>query len=98
MVFTPPFSNSTAFLALPLNICQQVYWFCILENLCFICSDSMDQQNRLEGWVEPLWCLDSSLDGHNTSGADSSFVENDCLHSEWESVEVFSGDGEDSNA
>ena len=97
MVLILPSSNSSAFLAMPLEIRQQVYRFCIPQNLRFICSSDMCHQNRPEGWVEPLWRLDRTWDGHDTSGADFFFEENDCPHYDWEGVGVFSTDGEDSN-
>lgn len=97
MVPTLPPSNSGAFLAMPLEIRQQVYRFCIPQNLCFICSSNMYHQNRPEGWIKPLWRLDRTWDGYDTSGAYFSFEENDCPHYDWESVGVSSTDGEDSN-
>ncbi|KAF1994259.1 hypothetical protein P154DRAFT_448000 [Amniculicola lignicola CBS 123094] len=83
-------SNSTAFLALPLEIRQQIYRFCIPENLCFICSGHMYHQNRPECWVEPRWRWDRTSDRYDAE-------ENDCLHYVWESVEVSSTDGENSD-
>jgi hypothetical protein len=90
-------SNSSAFLAMPLEIRQHVYRFCIPQNLCFTCSSDMSRQNRPKGWIEPLWRLDRTWDGHDTSGALFSFEENDYPHDDWESVEVSSTDGEDNN-
>jgi hypothetical protein len=97
MVPTVLSSNSGAFLAMPLEIRQRVYRFCIPENLCFTCSEDMCYQNRPEGWIEPLWRLDRTWDGYNTSRAHFSFKENDCPHSDWESVGVSSTDGEDND-
>ena len=89
MVPTLPSSNSSAFLAMPLEIRQQVYRFCIPENLCFICSGDMYHQNRPEGWWTGL--------GMGTTQVEPSFSfeENDCPHYDWESVGVSSTDGED---
>jgi hypothetical protein len=97
MVLILPSSISSAFLAMPLELRQQVYRFCIPQNLRFICSSDMRYQNRPEGWVEPLWRLDRTWDEYDTSRADFSFEENDCPHYDWEGVEVSSTGGEDSN-
>lgn len=97
MAPTLPSSNSSAFLAMPLEIRQQVYRFCIPQNLCFICSSDMHRQNRPEGWVEPLWRLDRTWDGYDTNEAYLSFEDNDCSYYDWGSVGVALTDGEDSN-
>ncbi len=97
MVPTLPSSNSSAFLAMPLEIRQQVYRFCIPQNLCFICSGDMYHQNRPEGWIEPRLRLDRTWDGYDASGAYFSFEENDCPRYDWESVGVSLTDGEDSD-
>ncbi|KAF1959902.1 hypothetical protein CC80DRAFT_489952 [Byssothecium circinans] len=90
MVPTLPSLNSSAFLGLPLEIRQQVYRFCIPQNLCFTCTGDMYHQNRPKGWFEPPWRLD-------TGGANVSLEENDYPEYDSESVEVSSIDGEDSD-
>ncbi|KAF2245284.1 hypothetical protein BU26DRAFT_66740 [Trematosphaeria pertusa] len=98
MVPTLSSSNSIAFLALPLELRQQIYRFCIPENLCFTCSGNMYRQNRHEGWVEPPWRWDRTWDRYDTSGANLFFDEDDRpWHELEESVEASSTDGEDSN-
>ena len=97
MAPTSPPSNPSAFLTMPLEIRQQIYRFCIPQNLCFTCSSDMCRQNRPEGWVEPLWRLDRTWDGYDTSEADFLFEKNDCPHDDWESVGVSSTGGENSN-
>jgi hypothetical protein len=85
MVPTPLFSNPSGFLALPLEIRQQIYGFCIPQNLCFTCSDDMYHQNRPLGWYKPTRRLDGTLE------------ESDYLYYEREYSGVTSTDEGDSN-
>ena len=82
---------------MPLELRQQVYRFCIPENLCFICSDDMRCQNRPGGWVDPRWRWDRTGDGYDRSGAYSSLEENDYPSDDCENVEVSWTDGGDSD-
>lgn len=97
MVPTLPSTNSSGFLAMPLEIRQRVYRFCIPDSLCFICSDDMYHQNRSEGWVEPPWRLDRTWDGEDTSRAYFSLEENDYPYDDSESVGVYSTYGDDAD-
>jgi hypothetical protein len=62
MVPTLLSSSPSALLALPLEIRQLIYRFCIPQNFCFTCSYDMYHQNRPIGWYKPTRRLNGTLE------------------------------------
>lgn len=65
MASTASGPKPSAFLGLPLELRQQIYGYCIPENLRFDCSRDLYYQNRPQNWVEPPWHPD---DPYYTTG------------------------------
>ncbi|KAI7778936.1 hypothetical protein LA080_001453 [Diaporthe eres] len=64
-------NTSSAFLALPLEIRQQIYEFCLPKNLRFDVLFDLYDQNRPRGWVPPPW-RNSYMGNRNAFAKDGS--------------------------
>jgi hypothetical protein len=80
-------SNSSALLAMPLEIRRQIYRLCIPQKLCFNCSGDLSFQNRPNRWFDPLLPSEEQIwdDEQDPNETLRPTEENDRPDSDWES-------------